>query len=91
MEELRAQAPDATASPGCGCGCGTVGLHVPDGLPASTAESPVPVEGTVVGPRDEPVGGLLLFVEHGRLAGLEVYPLDDEPLPLPRVDRVRWS
>ena len=90
VEELRAQARQATASQGCACGCGTVDLQVSDDLPRSVAESPVPVEGTVVGAGGEPTGGLLLFVEEGRLAGLEVYSFDG-PLPLPRVEQVRWS
>ena len=91
VEELRAQVSLATASPGCECGCGTIDLHVPDGSPPSTAESPAPVEGTVVDAAGEPVGGLLLFLEEGRLAGLEVHAFDDEPLPLPPVGQVRWD
>ncbi|SFT82436.1 hypothetical protein SAMN05660657_03301 [Geodermatophilus amargosae] len=38
----------------------------------------------------EPIGGLLLFVDEGRLSGLEVYSLDDAPLPMPCLERVRW-
>ena len=80
VAELRDQAGSATASTGCECGCVTVDLHVPPGLPVSSAAGPAPVEGTVVDAEGEPIGGVLLFVEHGRLAGLEVYSFD-EPLP----------
>jgi hypothetical protein len=88
VEELRVQARRATASTGCECGCVTIDLHVPDDVPVSPAAGAVPVEGTVLDAGGEPLGGLLLFVEHGRLAGLEVYSYD-EPLPLPVADRVR--
>ena len=90
VDELRAQARQASASPGCTCGCGTIDLHVPDDSPRSSASSPVPVEGTVVGADGEPIGGLLLFVEDGRLSSLEVYSLVDDPLPMPLRERVRW-
>ena len=90
VAELRIQSPAATASPGCECGCGTVDLHVPDGLPVSTAEKPVPVDAAVLGPDGGSLGGLLLFVVDGRLDRLEVHSFDD-PLPLPPVTRVRWS
>jgi hypothetical protein len=79
VAELRAQACRATASTGCECGCVTIDLHVPDGVPVSSAAGPVPVEGTVLDAGGEPLGGLLLFVEHGRLSGLEVHSFD-EPL-----------
>ena len=90
VAELRGQSPAATASPGCECGCGTVDLHVPDGFPASVAETPVPVETTVVDRDGDAIGGLLLFVADGRLDRLEVYSFDD-PLPLPPIAQVRWS
>jgi hypothetical protein len=77
VEELRVQARSVSASTGCECGCVTVDLHVPDDLPTSSAESPAPVEGTVVDADGEPIGGVLLFVEQGRLAGLEVYSFDE--------------
>jgi hypothetical protein len=88
--ELRTQARHATASTGCECGCVTIDLHVPDDVPASPAAGTAPVEGTVVDADGEPIGGVLLFVEHGRLAGLQVHSLD-EPSPLPRPERVSWE
>jgi hypothetical protein len=88
--ELRAQALRATASTGCECGCVTIDLHVPDDVPVSSSPGPAPVEGTVVDAAGEPIGGVLLFVEHGRLAGLEVHSLD-EPLPVWAPERVRFG
>ncbi len=90
VDELRTQVAQVSASFGCTCGCGTLDLHVPDTLPRSSVNSPVPVEGTVVSADGEPIGGLLLFVEEGRLSGLEVYSLDDDPLPMPSLERVPW-
>ena len=86
--ELRAQALRATASTGCECGCVTIDLHVPDDVPVSATAGPAQVEGTVVDAAGEPIGGVLLFVEHGRLAGLEVHS-HDEPLPVWARLRVR--
>jgi hypothetical protein len=91
VDELRVQAGQVRASPGCTCGCGTLNLHVPDTAPRSGAGNPVPVEGTVVDADGEPIGGLLLFVDDGRLSGLEVYSLVDDPLPMPLPERVRWQ
>ena len=82
VAELRAQARRATASTGCECGCVTLDLHVPDDAPVSSAAGTAPVEGTVVDAAGEPIGGVLLFVERGRLSGLEVHSRD-EPLPYP--------
>ncbi len=81
VAELRAQARRATASTGCECGCVTLDLHVPDDVPVSPAAGISPVEGTVVDAGGEAIGGVLLFVERGRLSGLEVHS-HDEPLPL---------
>ncbi len=51
----------------------------------------MPVVGTVVDADGEPIGGLLLFVDDGRLSGLEVYSIADDPLPVPLPERVRWE
>ena len=90
VTELRDQARDVTASPGCDCGCGTIDLHVPPGVPLSPAESPAPVEGVVRGSGGAEVGGLVLFVTDGRLGALEVWSLLDDPLPLPLPEQVSW-
>ncbi len=89
VKELRVQARQVTASPRCTCGCGTINLHVAGTAPNSSSSRPVPAEGTVVGADGEPIGGLLLFVDDGGLAGLEVYSYDD-PLPMPALEQVRW-
>ena len=90
VEALRAQVLGTTATPGCACGCGSVDLLPDPSAPRSTATSPVPVEGAVRDEADEEVGGLLLFLDDGRLASLEVYSYVD-PLPLPPAERVRWT
>jgi hypothetical protein len=90
VAELRAQVAHATASSGCECGCGMIDLHVPAHLPASAAADRAPVEGAILDANGDPIGGLLLYVERGRLAGLEVHS-DDEPLPFPLAERVRWT
>ncbi|WP_433266103.1 hypothetical protein ACQPWR_02265 [Micromonospora vinacea] len=88
--ELRMQSRDVLAQPGCGCGCGTIWLW-PQGrhLPASNATSPVPAEGIVVDDQGKTIGGILLFVQEGQSADLEVYSYD-EPLPMPPAHRVSW-
>lgn len=90
VNELRVQARQASASPGCTCGCGTIALHVRDDSPRSSASHLVPVEGKVVGADGEQIGGVILFVTDGRLSSLEVYDFVDERLPMPSLDRVRW-
>lgn len=90
VAELRAQVGRATSTPGCRCGCGTLDLQVPDDVPAAPASGPAPVEGTVVGADGSPVGGVLLFVEDGRLSRLDVTSHGD-PLPLPSPDQVTWG
>lgn len=91
VEELRLQVDRVQAKPGCECGCGTITLELTTAdLPRSKADSPVPSEGEVLDEVGEVIGGLLLFVDEGRLASLEVFS-HDEPLPLPTPDRVRWT
>jgi hypothetical protein len=80
VAELRVQAPHASASTGCECGCVTIDLHVPDDLPISSAAGTASIEGTVVDGDGTPLGGALLFIEDGRLAGLEVHSLEEPPL-----------
>jgi len=87
---LRAQVPATTATPGCTCGCGTLDLHVPGSVPSAGVAGPAPVEGTVQDADGQPIGGVLLFVEDGRLARLDVTSYGD-PLPVPPVAQVRWG
>ena len=88
--ELRSQLPGLLARPGCSCGCGSIELRPRQGSPASTAPSPAPREGIVLGAAGEVVGGLLLLLRNGLLQSLEVYSYGD-PLPMPAPGRVRWE
>jgi len=91
VDALRAQARVVTASTGCECGCVTIDLHVPDDAPMSSADGPVPLEGTVVDAAGEVIGGVQVFLADGRLAGLEVHSLD-EPVPVvPSPELVSWE
>ena len=57
-----------------GCGCASVGLAVkPDAPRAPTAPSPVPNEARVFDAEGEVIGGILLFLLDGYLAGLEIF------------------
>jgi hypothetical protein len=88
--ELRAQVDRATQAPGCTCGCGTLDLHVPSDVPTASSGGAAPVEGTVIGADGRPAGGVLLFVEDGRLSRLDVTSHGD-PLPLPSPEQVTWG
>ncbi len=87
---LRRQAVPAQGTRGCDCGCGTIALHVPEQVPEAHVTDRTPADGTVVDADGAAVGGLLLFVDDGRLSALEVYSLDDEVLAMPAPDRVIW-
>ncbi len=72
--ELRAQAATARVTGPCGCGCPSVNLEVDRTLPvAEVADDPVAVEA------DAPGGGLIVFVDEGRLSCLEYWTVEDEP------------
>lgn len=87
---LREQARDVRAAPGCTCGCGSLDLFVAATSSPSMAASPIPGEAAVLDDAGEEIGGLLLFLDAGRLSYMEVYSYFD-PLPLPLVERIRWS
>ena len=89
VRALRAQARTVRASRGCSCGCATIDLHVAPDAPVAEPDDRYPLEATVVNAAGRVVGGLLLFVHDGRISCLEVYPLDDDPMPMPSVDRVQ--
>jgi hypothetical protein len=91
VDALRLQVEWVHAKRGCECGCGTIELVITrDGLPRSEAASPAPVEGLIVEPGGNGVGGLILFLKDGYLASLEVYAYGIEPLPLPALETVDW-
>jgi len=71
--ELRRQAATARVVGRCGCGCATIDLAVDDGTPRAEVLDRVPVEAAV------PAGGLLLFVDEGRLSCLEYWSTSGEP------------
>ena len=89
VEQLRQQARDILASPGCACGCGSIDLHPQGEPPRSSARSPLPSEGVLRDHAGEEAGGLICFVEGGLLSSLEVYSYED-PLPLPPAEQVEW-
>jgi len=87
---LRAQLDVTEVRSGCPCGCGTIDFVLPEILPARSPRTGagVLVEGDVLDESGNPVGGLLLFLDDGRLSDLEVWSVGD-PLPLPPVERAR--
>ena len=89
-DALRGQLDRTTATSGCTCGCGTLDLHVAGDAPTAAAGGAAPVEGTVVGPDGRPVGGVLLFVDDGRLSRLDITSYGD-PLPVPAPEQVTWG
>ncbi len=90
VQALRQQARGVRAAPGCTCGCGSLALFVDGDAPPSMARSPIPAEGVLRSADGEGMGGLLLFLDCGRLSYLEVYSYLD-PLPLPDAAHVEWA
>jgi hypothetical protein len=86
-EELRAQVVSAQVSRGCDCGCPSVDLVVEGDVPFAHVTSRTPVNAEVEGVLG---GGLIVFVDHGRLSGLEFYSVEDRTPPVfPDLDRIR--
>lgn len=75
--ELRAQAETARVVRGCECGCPTVDLAVSEDAPLAAVTSRTPINAIVDGVVG---GGLIVFVDEGRLSGLEYYAAVD-PMP----------
>ncbi|EOD64364.1 hypothetical protein [Amycolatopsis vancoresmycina] len=71
--ELRAQAPTARVTSRCGCGCPTIDLEVDETTPSAPLKNSVAIEA------DAPGGGLIVFVDDGRLSCLEYWTTADEP------------
>jgi hypothetical protein len=63
-----------------------VDLTVEDIAPLAEVASQVPVEADVLGGQG---GGLILFVDEGRLSCLEYWSVDDKPAEFPPPDRIR--
>jgi hypothetical protein len=86
--ELRTQVEQAKVVGGCDCGCPTVYLEVPEETPPSPARG-VPVSADVAPVGDKLGGGILLFVESGRLSSLELFFYDRAgPGEWPSLDRI---
>ncbi len=69
----------------CACGCPTIELAIDEAAPTADITDQVAVEA------DVPDGGLIVFVEDGRLSGLEYWFTGDETpagFPPPRQIRV---
>ena len=82
--ELREQAATAKVSGRCGCGCPTVDLEVDADAPTFEVAERVAVEA------DVPGGGLIVFVDEGRLSALEYWTVEDEtPAAFPAPDVIR--
>jgi hypothetical protein len=84
--ELRAQAATARVTSRCGCGCPSVGLTVSETAPVAE------VEGRVAVDADAPDGGLIVFVDEGRLSWFEYWSIGDRaPAGFPPPDEIRTA
>lgn len=84
--ELREQVGSALVSRGCDCGCPSVDLVVEGDAPVAAVISRTPVNAEVDGVIG---GGLIVFVDKGRLSGLEFHSAEDSnPQEFPRLDKI---
>ncbi|WP_290056936.1 hypothetical protein [Amycolatopsis solani] len=82
--ELRVQAATARVTGRCGCGCPTIDLAVDETTPRAALEESVAVEA------DAPDGGLIVFVDEGRLSCLEYWTTTGEtPAGFPKPEEIR--
>jgi len=88
--ELKTQLLGVQAKCGCACGCGTLELRSTSGTAATLASNPAPREGAVLDEAGDQTGGLILLLERGGLASLEVFTYGLDPLPMPAPDHVIW-
>jgi len=85
--ELRAQVESTVVSARCACGCPTVDLVVEGDVRPARVTSRTPVDAEVEG---VPGGGLIVFVDNGRLSGLEYYSVEEHhPSDWPDLTRIR--
>lgn len=88
-DALRAQAETATVIGRCDCGCASVDLGVDPAAPrATTTRSPIPNGATVLGKGGDPLGGIMVFVDDGRLTLLEVFSYEEPIGAMPRLDQM---
>jgi hypothetical protein len=89
-DDLVAQFRSARVVGYCGCGCATVHLAVDGDSPrAQQTRGPIPAEATVLDADGEPIGGVLVFLDEGRLSLLEIYSHDDPISPFPPREQLR--
>ncbi len=89
-DALLAQVGGARVVGYCGCGCASVHLGVDRQTPgAPRTRSPIPNEARVLDDVGEPVGGVLVFLDEGYLALLEIYSYEDPLSPFPPLDRLQ--
>ena len=87
---LVAQAVTARVDGYCGCGCATVSLQVDRSTPAAAhASSPIPNQADVTDDYGDPIGGIIIFLEDGYLASLEIYSFEEPISPIPPLERLR--
>jgi hypothetical protein len=94
VESLRRQAQSAEVVGRCDCGCPSIELKVAEDAPVITGLTSrlAPVEASVIATGEDPSGGILLFVEEGRLSYLEYYcDYDGPPKTWPSLDRLAVS
>jgi hypothetical protein len=73
--ELRAQVDSTVVSGRCACGCPSVDLVVEGDVQRAPVTSGTPVNAEVDGVLG---GGLIVFVNNGRLSGLEYYSVEEQ-------------
>ena len=84
--ELRAQAESARVVQECQCGCPTVDLAVSEDVLLAAVTSRTPINAVVDGVEG---GGLIVFVDDGRLSGLEFYAaVDPMPREFPALEKI---
>jgi hypothetical protein len=72
-DALLAQARTAQVVRYCSCGCASVDLRVDRTLQAiANVSSPLPNEAWVLGPDDWPIGEIIVFLDDGYLARIEI-------------------
>ena len=89
-DALVAQVESARVVARCPCGCATVDLAVDADAPVAPGDaSIVPNGAAVLGADGDEIGGVLVLLEGGRLATLEIYSYGD-PIPaFPPAARLR--
>lgn len=90
---LLAQAATAYVTGYCSCPCASVALAVDRTLaPAEHSTSPLGTSPTVRDADGEPIGGVLIFLDDGYLAYLEIYTWTGSPIsPFPPTSRLLFD